>query len=217
MRIVKRESKFRTDSGSDVILRQNNNKYMEVLFAGNLDLYWCITDQSRELDIHGSDSISLDITKENFELYEVFRDLFTDISDKRVCDSVDSEVYDKYNYANYNELISKDRKTITWYSDDSACEVGSYLVITDNQDSFHVEFHTQAHIEGFDREPKSLHSITIRFRNSGSRYNPFNMAFMDMYHKMQGIEDVHKKGHQIHIEEYMYDVARKRCKGKREK
>lgn len=44
----------------------------------------------------------------------------------------------------------------------------------------------------------------IRFRNSGSRYEPFNMVFMRMFLQLQKVDDISDYGHQIHIEEYLY-------------
>ena len=114
--------------------------------------------------------------------------------------------------SNYSELISKAKKTITWYSDATSSSVSNYLTIYDNEESFDIKFHTQQYIKGFDRDSRTSHSIPIRFRNSGSKYNPFNIIFMRMYQNLKLIEDVHEKGHQIHIEEYMYETSRKRKK-----
>ena len=44
--------------------------------------------------------------------------------------------------------------------------------------------------------------ITIRFRNSGSRYDPFNIIFMRLY---QGLCNLDYEYHQIHIEEYLQE------------
>ena len=44
----------------------------------------------------------------------------------------------------------------------------------------------------------------IRFRNSGSRYDPFNIVFMRMFLKLQQVDDINDFGHQIHIEEFLY-------------
>ena len=49
--------------------------------------------------------------------------------------------------------------------------------------------------------------ITVRFRNSGSRYDPFNIIFMKLY---QGLYELDYEYHQIHIEEYLLDSKIKR-------
>ena len=46
-----------------------------------------------------------------------------------------------------------------------------------------------------------VNSVSIRFRNSGSRYNPFNIIFMKMFNKLQ---EYNPEYHQIHIEELEY-------------
>ena len=56
-----------------------------------------------------------------------------------------------------------------------------------------------------DNNEISSSYIPIRFRNSGSFYNPFNVLFMRMHNKMKKIDDVNDIGHQIHIEEYLYN------------
>lgn len=57
----------------------------------------------------------------------------------------------------------------------------------------------------FEKSKKSQDGIfityTIRFRNSGSRYNPFNINFMQMYNSLKEYDP---NNHQIHIEEYLY-------------
>ena len=99
----------------------------------------------------------------------------------------------------------KDKKTITWYSDETARAVANYVTVTKQDESFKLEFQTQPYIAGYDEEMNSCGTIVIRFRNSGSRYNPFNIIFMRMYNNMQEVEDSHEIGHQIHIEEYLYE------------
>ena len=47
--------------------------------------------------------------------------------------------------------------------------------------------------------------ICIRFRNSGSTYDPFNIIFMRMFNKLQ---EYIPEYHQIHIEEMNYSKKR---------
>ena len=46
-------------------------------------------------------------------------------------------------------------------------------------------------------------SYGVRIRNSGSRYNHFNVPFMRMYHRLCEY-DYESNYHQIHMEEYLY-------------
>ena len=82
------------------------------------------------------------------------------------------------------------------------------------KDHFVIVFNIQEYIEGYDRDFASLYYIPIRFRNSGSRYDPFNIIFMRMYEKLKKINDVNEYGHQIHIEEYLYEQEQQKIKSK---
>lgn len=219
MKIEKKEDEF----GTNITLYEDSNKYIDILFAGNLDLYWRIYDKRSSIELDKYIVIDFKITKENYALYQLFRNLFNDIinrnihGDKDIFDDVDKKDLDYLDYyynsvSNYNELISSDKKTITWYSDETSSSVSNYLTIYDNEESFDIKFHTQPFIKGFDRDSKTSHSIPIRFRNSGSKYNPFNIIFMRMYQNLKLVEDTNEKGHQIHVEEYMYELSRKRKK-----
>ena len=48
---------------------------------------------------------------------------------------------------------------------------------------------------------RTIGNISIRFRNSGSRYDPFNIIFMRMFNKLQ---EYNPEYHQIHLEELSY-------------
>ena len=89
----------------------------------------------------------------------------------------------KENYEVYR-LFDKENNTITWYSDETNHEVANILKIKKENESFELEFYIQPYIEGYDRDFNSLYHIPIRFRNSGSSYDPFNIVFMRMYEKV---------------------------------
>ena len=152
---------------------------------------------------------SMQNTKENYTVYVLFEQLFNDIENINILyEEVTKEKkkkYKLYNYANYNELYNENENTITWYSDETAHDVANILKIKKENDSFRVQFYIQSPIEGYDEDFHSLHYIPIRFRNSGSSYAPFNRVFMKMYDEMKEINDVNDIGHQIHIEEYLYN------------
>ena len=116
------------------------------------------------------------------------------------------ESYRKYNRSNYNNLY--DGTTITWYSDETNEEVANFLKIRRDDESFNVSFYTQPHKGSYDEDTHHYDSITVRFRNSGSRYDPFNIFFMQMYNALANVDDVLDEGHQIHMEEYLYERKR---------
>ena len=214
MQVIKHENKFGL-----IISFQEFEKQFDVSFGGNLDLYWTIHSKN-ENDCH-----EFIITKENYEVYKLFEELFDDIenikiyteptipfyieTDEAKQEYINELEYEKnkyrlYNHSNYNELFDKENNTITWYSDETNHEVANILKIKKEKESFRLEFSIQPYKEGYDRDFNSLNYIPIRFRNSGSSYEPFNVIFMRMYEKMKQIDDINVYGHQIHIEEYLY-------------
>ena len=79
------------------------------------------------------------------------------------------------------------------------------MKIKKENESFELKFYIQQYFEGYDRDFNSLYHIPIRFRNSGSSYDPFNIVFMRIYEKMKRVDNINDYGHQIHIEEYLYN------------
>ena len=215
MQVIKHENEFGL-----IISFQELDKQFDVSFDGNGDLYWKIHSKNT------NDDNNFIITKENYEVYRLFEELFDDIENIKIYteptipfymeteeekqDYINELEYEKnkyrlYNYSNYNELFDKENNTITWYSDETNHEVANILKIKKEKELFKLEFYIQPYIEGYDRDFNSLYHIPIRFRNSGSSYDPFNIVFMRMYRKMKQIDDINDYGHQIHIEEYLFN------------
>ena len=106
-------------------------------------------------------------------------------------------------------LIDTYNKFLIGNLDDDSFEEISFndkeiLKIIKEEDVFRVEFQTKKYVDGYEKEYNLDGYIGIRFRNSGSRYEPFNTVFMEMLNKMQMVDDVLDENHQIHIEEYIY-------------
>ena len=218
MKVIKYENEFGL-----IISFQELDKQFDVSFGGNGDLYWTIRSNNTNVDNN------FIITKENYKLYRLFEELFNDIENIKIFDEEyipfyleteeekqeylknrqDEIEYEKnkyrlFNHSNYNELFDKENNTITWYSDETSHKVSNILKIKKENESFVLEFFIQPYKEDYDRDFNSLNYIPIRFRNSGSVYDPFNVVFMRMYQKMKEIDDINDYGHQIHIEEYLY-------------
>ena len=208
MKVVKYDNEFGL-----IISFQESDKRLDISFGGNGDLYWTIHSKNT------NDDNNFIITKENYEVYRLFEELFNDIENIKIFDEEEIPFYletdekieyekNKYrlfNHSNYNELFDKENNTITWYSDETNHEVANILKIKKENETFKLEFFIQPHVEEYDRDFNSLYHIPIRFRNSGSSYDPFNIVFMRMYQKMKQIDDVNDYGHQIHIEEYLFN------------
>lgn len=193
MKVEKKNTEFDT-----TIFFKEKGKFLTFSFGGNGDLYWSIHLLSKD-----DSDYSFTITKDNYEVFSLFEKLFDDIN-------IIKDRYELFNYSNYNELYDEKNKTITWYSDETAHIVANYLKIHRDDDKFKIDFFTQPYVDGYDRDFNSTGYISVRFRNSGSRYSPFNIAFMDMYNDMKEVDDVNDIGHQIHIEEYLYTLKKQK-------
>lgn len=187
MKIVKKE----VMAGTNIILSKENKKLC-ISFEGNLDLYWTIyykEDASEEKK-------TFVITRENENLYMLFETLYSDIEKINLFENMSEETknrFRKYNMANYLELFNPDEKTITWYSDETNEEVANYLVIRKRENAFNLEFNTQEYIGCYLQDHHSKYHIQIRFRNSGSRYCPFNILFMKMYNYLENLKDIQEE------------------------
>ena len=215
MNIIKSENQIRL---------QEANLNLDISYMGNLDLYWTINSKDNVINNN-----IFTITKENYALYELFEQLFIDIKDINIYSGEpvipfyledeeeiskyleeQKEAYRKHNLANYNKLYDDVNKTITWYSDETNHEVANILKIKKEDECFNIEFNIQKENSIYDRDFHSEHYIPIRFRNSGSSYDPFNIIFMRMFNNLKEVDDVNEIGHQICLDEYLYNVKVKK-------
>lgn len=183
---------------------RDNDKSMILSFQGNLDFYMSAISYKDNRD----KKISFTITKENYAIYSLFDELFRDIEECNIF-SVDEtrlefmddedeikEYYERIErmnndlktYSAYKRLIK--RNLITWKSDDRDYGEPDFVKIYRGEDAFYITF---------VRQSEELHMGTVvRFRNSGSSYDPFNIPFMKFFNKLQEYDPEY---HQIHIEE----------------
>ncbi len=206
MKVVLKDSEYKT---KDINLI-DGDKTLSILFAGTGDLYWIIKNSNHTEE----DYDCFEISKENYQVYLLFETLLNDIRTINIFDKTsyieyietdeEKKRYRMFNKSYYNDLYDEDTNTITWVSDENGFEVANMVTIKKIDDKFLVEFKKQPYIDGYERESNIQGIIGIRFRNSGSRYEPFNIVFMRMFDKLQQIDDVNDYGHQMHIEEYLY-------------
>lgn len=208
MKIVKEQNEF----GLDIIIKEED-KYLSVSMAGNGDLYWMIYVRNDD----GCSHQFFNITKENYELYKMFEGLFYDIDTISLYDNyknederlIEKKRYRLYNKSHYKDLYDEDKQIISWHSDETAYDVSNILKIKKEDDFFVLEFIIQNESYEFDKDFGDTGYIPIRFRNSGSRYKPFNVLFDKMYQGLESVDDTHEIGHQIHMEEYLYNKDKK--------
>ena len=219
MKVITKSNGWNDWEYKDIFLEEKNNVLI-MTFGGNGDLYWVIREKKpkeRELK-HGT----FIITKENYRIYSAFESLYNNIKEINFFDPYDippfmysyeenleyinerKERCRKYNDSNYNELFNPKTNTITWYSDETHHDVANYVTVKRNEDNYKIDFNTQPRKKDYDNEYNGF-GISIRFRNSGSSYDPFNAFFMQMYNSIQDVDDVNDINHQMHIEEYLYN------------
>lgn len=183
--------KFNNSHGYNVFLIKINDKMFEISFQNNGDLYWRYIYEKNILEC--PENIEFVITKENYFLYHLFYKLYESVKSGKVYYGLEEDA-DSLQAKN-DELFKNG--VIDWYSDDSYYEIASRLIIKKENDIFRVIFKKSKL-----SEDEMFVTYTVRFRNSGSRYNPFNISFMNMYNELKNYEPEY---HQIHIEEYLYD------------
>lgn len=177
--------------GYDTFVIKTNEGSFEILFAPNFDLYWRYVSETNVLE--DKQVQELTITKENYFLYELFYKLYESIKNKKICYSDDKEDCFDAKYIP-NNLFHDD--VIEWYSDELPVDIASKLTIKKEDETFKVLFEKSKEFQD-----GIFLTYSIRFRNSGSRYNPFNICFMKMYNSLKEYDP---NNHQIHMEEYLY-------------
>lgn len=224
-------------SGFDYIIKQDN-KVLRIVFGGNLDLYWSLTsfDENKEISsLYDEQYETFLITKENYTLYSLFQRLIDDIKNARVYEPNPSEenAEEQEGYEDIFELdevigLSKDYylkwneelkdnprykklyngQDIIWHSDDDYFAEADRVKISELEEAILLEFYRPP-IRDINSSLRNLNTISIRFRNSGSTYDPLNIIFMRMFHQLQ---DYNPDYHQVHLEELNYQKKLKKTK-----
>ena len=176
----------------DVIYIKTDDGAFSISYGGNLDLYWIYHSNKSFLETPNENTIT--ITKENYYLYTCFTELFEAIKNDTP-NSNSSWEYDKDNkvpeYNSSKKIGLLINNSICWHSDDFAYDEASSVTIQKEEDEFKVTFKKSSNKEYFQ-------TFSVRFRNSGSRYSPFNATFMHMYNKLKEYD------YQVHFEEILY-------------
>lgn len=225
------------ESGHDYLLKQDNKVLRIAFGSNlDLYWSLSNLDTDRTLDsLYDEQYETFLITRENHTIYELFKKIVDDIKTPRVYEQVETEldeedlpdpeieeILDEINhgesleerYNRWNQELKKSEryqklyngKDIIWHSDDDYFEIADCVKITEVEDGILLEFYrpeTTIKTVGF-RMPGT---ICIRFRNSGSTYDPLNIVFMKMYHKLQQYNPDY---HQIHMEEIEYQKSLKK-------
>lgn len=195
--------------GYDRFKITTENGSFDIMFGGNLDLYWYYWPEENYKDWPLAKTFT--ISKENYFIYQKLDELYKNIKEQKPYQSKDenvSTVFDSSKLINESPRSQYSYKNlfqngiIKWYSDDAPLEEASMLEIKSQEDKYIITFHQGKEDFGFP-------TYAIRFRNSGSRYEPYNFAFMNMYNSLS---EYNPNYHQIHIEEYLYNKKLQKLK-----
>jgi len=176
-----------------------------ISFEGNLDLYWYYSCKWEELK--NKEKKCFRITETDGFFYKILLELYESVKNYQIYDYSDfSKEYiedlklrlmenDKHN----TQKLLKNGK-IDWHSDDGYYEDASRLLIELDNGDIIITF-----VKGITELERPTY--TVRFRNSGSRYDPFNVCFMRMYNSLvenvKYLDEQNEEYHQISIKEYM--------------
>jgi len=222
-------TKIETPYGYNDFHIEKDNKILEIVFGGNGDLYWILDNNQidpvsyeeykKELESPYQDIFV--ITKENYFIYQLFDELIKDIEDSRIylptinelelefdflcedkketsverCNRLNEE---HKNYFRY-KLLFQDG-IICWHSDEHIFEDADRVKIYRLNDEIILEFSSPP-VKREEYIYRMPGRTGVRFRNSGSTYNPYNIIFMRMFQKLQ---EYTPEYHQIHLEELEY-------------
>lgn len=186
-----------------------DNKKMIISFGGNGDLYLCL------FNLYSGNNNKFKITKENMEIYGILVNLFKSIenptlyevskSELNCCDT-NEEIKALYKRANENNNLLKQSDSykklyhdgiISWHNDNFPYELSDVVNIYKDSEEIVLDFTKNK----MNIPTNFSDMVEIRFRNSGSYYNPLNYLFMEMYNELNEYDPDY---HQIHFEELNY-------------
>lgn len=145
-----------------------------IWFSDVLDLYWSC---ERKKTISESDDMCIfTITKENYFVYQLFKELYNSIKKDEPKD------------------LFIDGK-IEWHSDETTYENASCLTIEKEEQDYYVKF-KKSKPECYLRP-----TFCVRINNSGSRYGRYSVNFMKMYNKLKTYNFEYR---QMYLEEYEF-------------
>lgn len=178
------------------------NKELYIYFARNYD-FGMFLSTDRLLPEDEDITIDFYITQENYNLYYAFDKLYNRMITSKN-NNKNAPVFNKMVETYYGEEyefepLVDNNSNINWVSDNDPASVADKLVISKEEDSYKLTFIRND--KPLDYGHKTNSGINIVFRNSGSRYNPYNCMFMELYNNLQSINPEY---HQIRFEELDY-------------
>ena len=197
--------KQKNGNGYDLFRIVTDEGVFEISFENNLDLYW-------RYDYHGNilehpKEVLLVVSQENYEIYSMFDRLYNKILEGNPLELAGNVSTDWTISENNPESLIQNG-IVRWHSDDFIYENASWFSVMPTEDEYIISFGKSKLV--FD--DMLLMTFAVRIRNSGSRYYPYNVPFMQMYHELQEYDPEY---HQMRIEELAYK-SKKRSLSKKE-
>lgn len=180
------------DKVKDILIR-NEKKLLKIFYGSNGDLY---------LDIFGDHNINEGENytatfsiNQNQEIYQYFESLIDSIIKCKVFAVSDIELEMCNTKEQMNELLKSNQlyneglknsdvynrlvqdSSIIWYSDNIYDEKANKLRIEKKDDKIILTF--------IDNPDDPTFGFGIRICNSGSKYDPFNVCFMNLFNQLQ--------------------------------
>lgn len=170
---------------SGYIFKRDGNKKLHIMFLNNLDLYFTLSEFG--------DDLTFIIGKDYYEVYEIFDELYKNILGGVIL-STESEIELERNreIAKSTGLVIDHQ--IVWRSDNYPFRTAPYFILKKEGEVYILDFKKP------DICDSLFDDISVRVRNSGSRYMWYNIPFMKAFNNL---DDIDLENRQIHIEEYL--------------
>ncbi len=166
------------------ILLKKDNKVLRIFYSGNGDLYFDIIS-NYTYDENNNKIAFLEFDKNDVG-YNYFNKLFNDI--------VNCNVYAKDNLNTDLAIKRANQKLVNngiieWYSDSIYDEKANLLKIINANGLIRLTF--------VSNREDPCYGFSIRICNSGSKYYPFNICFMNLYNQFQLLANKEKETKKI--------------------
>ncbi len=184
----------------DINLIKDRKKF-KIFFGGNGDLYWELFPKilfDEEIKLPEEIIETFEVSKDDDYIYEVFDELYTRIKE---CNVFSKNKLGLENYGLKEDSLTEEEKklvvesakehlrktsrhsdlfnneVVSWHTENALYEEGNIVNIYKKTDKYLIEFkYNKKSIDELD--------FSIRFCNSGSTYQPFNLVFMNAYNEL---------------------------------
>lgn len=223
--ITKLDVEYKNGLYSKIVLKRGKQE-LNIDFSGALDLHFTLKNcKENDTFIIGKDNYGVWLLFDKLYKEIMNGEVFNRISELEInmlideCDLLDLDYHEvlKERYERY-ETIKKENlqngirtglivdDKIIWRCDDFDIDVAPYLMIEKINETYKLTFDLpefKCELDTFEEHLLcNKDTISIRIRNSGSRYYSFNCVFMRLY---RSLVDLATDIPQISIDEYLID------------